>query len=235
MSHVQQRVHALHLHHVRLVVYEIGVFFDRVGHLVEIVALFQLDVNHPPVNARPGRNRHRQRGFNPVDRLDGYGVSHAHAGAEVRVGNPFRGAGFEQGAHHRVAARVPAGRHDRNGAVLRGRLAERRVLIGDLRMDVETVHRVDPFFEQFQRETLYAAARRAENRHVHLAERFDFGGYRIVFQFFGHVRGVAANDTGDFEVFGRLQRLEDVFSNVAISDDGCSDLFHLLLCYLFVK
>ena len=79
---------------MRLVVRKVIVSLDRCRYLLEVIALFHLDIDHPTVNTCTQGNGHAQRSLHALDRLHGYRVAHTHTGTEVGISNSFR--------HHRL-------------------------------------------------------------------------------------------------------------------------------------
>ena len=111
--------------------------------------------------------------------------------------------------------------------MLAGHLTERAAQGGDLGMDVETVDGVDAEGEDFLGIGLDAARRGGKDGHVDCFELTDVAHDGIGGQFGGLLaRGVATDDAGHFEVGRSLQRLEHIFSDIAVTYHGGSDLFH---------
>ena len=101
-------IHIINLYHVGFVMNEILVCFDGSRYLLQVVSRKQFYVNHATMYTRSERNGHRKCGLDTVYGFYGYGVPHAHARTEVRVGDPFGYDSLHQCAHYRVAARIPA-------------------------------------------------------------------------------------------------------------------------------
>ncbi len=137
MSHIFDFVNGCNGHHVGFVACEIGVFLDGACHILKLCARLKFHVNHAAVDSCAERDGHRQGVLYPGLRFDAYGVSHAHAGAEVGVGDAFGGSGLKQGAHYGVAPRIPAGGDHGYGVVGFGYAVERCAELADIRVDVE--------------------------------------------------------------------------------------------------
>ena len=74
---------------------------------------------------------------------------------------------------------------------------------------------------------LARAGRGGEDGYVDILQFADVLHDVILCQFCGFVlRAIAAHDACHFEVGGCLQRLECILTNVAVTDDGCSDFLH---------
>ena len=94
-------------------------------------------------------------------------------------------------------------------------------------MNVEAIHRVDSQRENFLSIALYAAARRAEDGHIHIAEVTDILHYSITFQFFWQVIcPTATYDTSQLKVGCFQQCLQCKAAYIAIAYYGCSNCLH---------
>ena len=164
-------------------------------------------------------------------------MAHAHAGAEVGVGDAFGGAGFQQGADHRVGTRVPAGGDDRNRAGDLGGLVQRAVQLPDLGVDVKAVHGVDAFGKIELGVFLYRAGRQAQQGNLRLDRQLvdvvDNGDAGKLLRLLR--AGIVANHADQLHILSGLDGLKGVMSDISISDNDYFGFFHtiqsLLLFY----
>ena len=94
VSHVQQLVYTRYFYDVGFIVDEIGIGFDGCGYFRKLVSFLYLYIYHAAVNTRTGGDGHGERGFHSFHGFYGYGMSHAHARSEIRVGDAFGGIGL---------------------------------------------------------------------------------------------------------------------------------------------
>ena len=94
VSHVQQLVYTRYFYDVGFIVDEVGVGFNGSGYFLELVSFLYLYVYHAAVNARAGGDGHGEGSFHSFHGFHGYGMSHAHAWPEIRVGDAFGGNGL---------------------------------------------------------------------------------------------------------------------------------------------
>ena len=163
-------------------------------------------------------------------------MSHAHARTKVRIGNSFGSNSLKQSTYDRITSRIPTGRDDRNRVVSLSYLVQRTTQGRNIRMDVETVDRVNAHSQNFLGILLYLAGRRTENGYIDIVQFADML-YNLIFIQFGRtVFGTGtAHHTGNFEVGGSLQSLEHIVPDVAITNNGSSYFFHTfmdLICHI---
>ncbi len=143
MAHVAHVVDALHLKHVGLVTGEVGVGLDGCRHLVEFGSLFQLHIDHAAMDALTQGDGHRERILHTGLRTDADAMAHRHAGTEVGVGKAFRGEALHEGAHDRVAARIPTGGDDAHGVGFLIDGHQVAAVVANHGVDVERVDSID--------------------------------------------------------------------------------------------
>ena len=82
---------------------------------------------------------------------------------------------------------------------------------------------------------LARAGRGGENGYIHVFQFTDVLHDLILCEFCGLVLcTIAAHDTCYFKVWCSLQSLERILSNVAVTDDGCSDFLHILFIFYVI-
>ena len=220
VAHVFYVVDAVDFDDVSFVACEVGVSLDSCSHLVELVAVIELYVNHASVDACSQRNSHRQSGFDAFDGFNGNGVSHAHTRTEVGVGDAFGRTGLQESADNRVASRVPSCGDYRHFTRLDSRFVEAATEVGNLSVDVETVDGVHTQRQCFEGVFLHLARGRAKDGYVGI--KFAEAAYYLIFtDFFGDVGNVASHDTRNFKVVGLFQGVEHVVTDVAVANDCC--------------
>ena len=155
MSHIDEGIHIIYLYHVGFVMNEILVCFDGSRYLLQVVSRKQFYVNHATMYTRSERNGHRKCGLDTVYDFYGYGVPHAHARTEVRVGDPFGYDSLHQCAHYRVAAGIPARSDDGCRPTFPGGVSQRSTQGQNTVVDVETVSSAYSLFQYLQGCSLY--------------------------------------------------------------------------------
>ena len=118
------------------------------------------------MDTRAERDGHRERILDAGYGLGGHGMAHTAARTEVGVGDALGGQRQQQGAHHRVGARIPAGGNDADRLVLLGDGGETLAQVKNLPVDVEAVHGGDALAQQLLRERRHLTGGRAERSHV---------------------------------------------------------------------
>ena len=66
--------------------------------------------------------------------------------------------------------------------------------------------------------------------HVYILKIFQRCNNFVIPEFRGDVRGVAADYSGNLKIDCCLQRFNGVLTDVAVTNDGCSDFFHFIRC-----
>ena len=155
--------------------------------------------------------------------LDGNGVAHAHAGAEVGVSEALGGAGLQQGADNGVGAGVPACGDDRNAAVFLGGFVQSAAQIPDLAVDVEAVSSGNPHGQGFQGELFHRTGGGGQNCHIRLYGKLRKGGLHFIAGKFPGLFAVRiAPDNADaLHVAGCLNGFQNVTADIAITNNRC--------------
>ena len=157
-------------------------------------------------------------------------MSHRHAGTEIGVGESFWCKALHQGAHDRVATWVPSGSNNADGARLAVDLHESLTVAAYVGVNIERVDGVDAERENLLGIFLARAGRSGEDGHVDVFQFTNILYHLVWCQFCGLVFcAMTTHDSGNFEVGRGLKSLDSVLSDVAVSDDGCSDFFHVYL------
>ena len=236
VAHIDHIVHAGHLSDVCFVVDKVGVGLDGGCHGVEIMAFLNLHIDHAAMDARARGDGNGEGGIDARDSLDGYGMAHRHARAEVGVGDALGGDGLKEGAHDAVAAWIPTSGDDAHGASGLGTLVERAAELRDLGVDVETVHGVDAQGEDFLGIGFDTAGGRAEEGYINVAQLANVADNGQGCQFGGTILcALTAHDACNFKIGGLLQGLEGIVANVAVAYYGGSNLLHTDCCVGWVR
>ena len=85
MAHVAHSINAVYSKHMGLVVGEIWVSLDVLGHLFQSRTFFEFHIHHAAVDAFAQRNRHREGVFHAFLGANTNTVPHRHARAEIGV------------------------------------------------------------------------------------------------------------------------------------------------------
>ena len=179
------------------------------------------------MDARARGDGHGEGGLHTGNSLDGNGVAHRHTGTEVGVGDTLGRDGLKEGAHDAVATWIPASGDNAHGTCGLGTLVERAAELGDLGMDIETIHGVDAEGKDFLGISFHAAGGCAEEGHIHLAQFANVADNGQTGQFGGAVLGtLTAHYACNFKIGGLLQGLEGIVANVAVTYYGGSNLLH---------
>ena len=119
--------------------------------------------------------------------------------------------------------------------MLLGSCIEGAAQINNLTVDVKTIYRVDTQGQALQGVLLYAAGGSGQDSHVNLTQFLDVLYYGIRCQFSRLVCcSVTAYHACNLHVGSYLQSLQGILANVAITNDGHTNLFHAMLCFLLV-
>ena len=94
-------------------------------------------------------------------------------------------------------------------------------------MTLMVVDSVYPFFQALHGIFLDLPGRSGENRHIHIFKFVDIRHDRNLRGNIGAVAGIAAHNTRHFEIGSLQECLKSELPDVAVSDYGCSNLFHL--------
>ena len=102
-------------------------------------------------------------------------------------------------------------------------------------MDVEGVNGIDTQRQNLVGIFLAGAGRGGQNGYVNIFQFLDVFHYFIGCKFSGLVLcAIAAYNASYFEIFGSLQGLKCVLSDVAVTYDGCSDFLHIFYVLMSV-
>lgn len=218
MAHVDYVVDRGHEVHVGLVGSEVRIGLDGSSHLVEVVAIFNLNIYHAAMDALACRNCHREGLLHTFDSLDSYGVTHRHARTEVGISDSLGRDGLKQGAHYGVGTRIPSCRDDAHCTMLLGYGVEATAEVDYLSVDVEAIYGVDTEAQDVLCISFYAAGGSGEHGYIDVLELTNVLHNAIFLDFFGAILSTfAAHDSGYLKVGSGLEGLQGVVTYVAIS------------------
>ena len=115
--------------------------------------------------------------------------------------------------------------------MLFGNLSQTFMQTGNLRVNIETIHRVNPHSQYFRGIRLHTTGWGTQNCHVYILDLSNIRHDNIVLQFGRHVRRIPAYYSCYFKVGSSLQCLKHVTTYISIPDDGCSNFLHLFLLF----
>ena len=190
------------------------------------------------MNAFAQGNGHREGILDTFLGTNAYTVSHRHSWAEVGVAQALGSQALHQGTYNAVTAWIPSCCNDTDGICLLVQLHQSFTVATDISMDVERVNGIDAQGQDLLGKLLARAGRSGQNGNVDVLQFLDVLNDLVRCQFGGLVSiTVASYYTCNLEVGSGLECLNTVLSNVAVTYDGCANLFHCLLpfiCYVCV-
>ena len=233
VTHIAHGINRRYGEHVSLVVREIGVSLDSCRNVFEFCTLLEFYVHHAAVQSFALRYSHRESVLHALLRAHAYAVTHRHARSEVGVAESLRCETLHQSAHDRVGTRVPTGSDDAHRAVLLAHLRESAAVVDDRSVYIEAVYGVDAECSNLLCVLLARACRSSKDSYVHVLQFANVLHYLVLSQFGRLVlRTVTAHYTSNLKVIGSLKRLNRIMSDVAVSNYGCSNLFHVFHLYI---
>ena len=149
VTFIHQRIYRRNRKDMGFIVFKVVILQNRSLHLLKVVSILQLDVDISSVDTGSQRNGHRQGVLDTRFSLCRYRMTHAHAGSKVGIGDALWRTSFQQSTNHRVRARVPAGRNNRNGTGNLGCFVQFAVQLPNLCVDVKAVHGIDALCQIF--------------------------------------------------------------------------------------
>ena len=146
---------------------------------------------------------------------------------EIGIADSLGSKALHQGADDGVASRIPSGRNDGDCLMLLGHLVKRTAEVDNLRMNVKAVHRIDAQRQALLGMLLDAAGRCCQNSHIHIGKFLNALHYRIGFQLCRLVFcTMTTDDACNLKIGSHLQCFQRKMSDISISDNGSSNLFH---------
>ena len=173
MAHVANIVNALYLEHVGLVRSEVGVGLDVLSHIVELVTILQLYIDHTTMDAFAQGDGHAQGILDTLLRTYAHAVAHRHTGSEVGVAQSLGSQALHQGANDRVGTWVPSGSNDADGIGLLVDFHQSLTIAADVGMDVERVNGIDAQRKNLFGVFLARAGGGGQDGYVHVLQFFD--------------------------------------------------------------
>ena len=149
MTFIHQCCNGWYCNYMSFIMFKVVILQDGTFYCLEIITIFQFDVNISSVDTGSKRNGHGQSITNALFALCRYRVTHAHARAKVCVGNTIWSTRFQKGTNYRVRSRIPAGRDNSNCTGCFCFFIQFTVQVPDLCMDIKTVYGIDSFARYF--------------------------------------------------------------------------------------
>ena len=137
MTHITHVIDALYLEHMGLVAGEVRIGLDGSSHFVEFGTVLEFYIHHTAVDALTEGDGHTQSVLHTSLRAYADAVAHRHTRTEVGVRETLRSQTLHQGAHDRVAARIPACCNHTHGVGLLVEFHQTLTVATDLCVDIE--------------------------------------------------------------------------------------------------
>ena len=181
------------------------------------------------MNTRSRRNSHGKSCFHPLYRLYGNRVPHAHTRTEVCITDTFRGNRLKKCTNHRITSRIPSCRNNSSRIMCFCYGIQLTTKVYDTGMNIKTVYRTNALGQYFLCIFLYTSCRSRKNSDLNIFQLFYIFNYRIIIQFRRLILcSVTTNHSCHFKIRCSFQCFQHISTDITISYNGSSNLFHLL-------
>ena len=235
MTFIHQCCNGWYCNYMSFIMFKVVILQDGTFYCLEIITIFQFDVNISSVDTGSKRNGHGQSITNALFALCCYRVTHAHARAKVCIGNTIWSTCFQKGTNYRVRSRIPAGRDNSNCTGCFCFFIQFTVQVPDLCMDIKTVYGIDSFCQIFLCVFLNRTGWQTQQCNLWFYRQFiNVVNNTDSVQFFWLLTACIVTHYADqFKIFGCFHCLQSIMTDVAIANDRCFYFFHTKQSLLF--